>query len=253
MLLWHQVEVQNTSGATSPFYSKSIKNRIIMITKNKTSKRFYILYLLMVPVFCALLFAFSKRPGVSAAHAVASEGVVIVVDPGHGGSDPGSRSSSGPTEKQLTLSIARLIQSVGNNKGLKVVLTRAEDESITLQERTSVSEKHDAKLFLSIHINSHSDVSKSGIVCMVSESNVDFEQSRKFSGTVMGELGLVKGISVNGIVESDFYVLKNNAVPAIALELGYLSNEADKRFIGEEANQKVIAERIVAAILKHLK
>ena len=225
-----------------------------MITKNKTSRGFYSLYLLLIPVFCGLMLAFSNKPGLSIAkHAAASDGVVIVVDPGHGGTDAGSTSTSGLTEKQLTLSIAKEVQVSGSEKGLKVILTRAGDESLTLPERTSASEKHGAKLFLSIHVNSHGDVSKSGIECMISESNVAFEQSRMFGDHLMRELGLLKGMRINGIIESDFYVLKNNSVPAIALELGYLSNDGDKMFISKETNQKIIAERIVSAILKQLK
>ena len=257
-VLFQQIQVENSIGAISHFYSKSIKNRIKMITKNKTSVKFSVVYLLLIPVVCVLLLAFSgKSPGVLSIDqngAVDPVGLTIIVDPAHGGSDTGAESAWGMTEKDLTLSIARKMQQIGKKNGVNVILTRSDDEALTLEQRTSVSEKFPAKMFISIHLNNDKgDNGRSGIECYISKDNVGFEQSKTFTDHLLNELKNLSGIGVNGIMNSDFYVLKKNTIPAVILELGYLSNKGDYTFVTKDENQRLLAERIIAASLKQLK
>jgi N-acetylmuramoyl-L-alanine amidase len=177
---------------------------------------------------------------------------VIIVDAGHGGQDSGSTTKDGISEKELTLSIALQIQKAGKEKGISVILTRTEDASLGLKERAALSEKFSADLFISLHVNSDpGDNSKSGIDCFIAENNPAYEESRNFSTLLMHELQTMNGITVNDTKTSHFSVLKNNRIPAVVIELGYLSNTSDFKFINSDNNQKVIADKIVSSILKY--
>ena len=89
---------------------------------------------------------------------------VVVIDPGHGGHDPGAISSfGGGTEKSVTLSIAHAVRDrLSNKRGLRIILTRSDDRFVTLVGRRDVAEASHANLFLSIHADSAPDSSARG-------------------------------------------------------------------------------------------
>ncbi|HYG20385.1 MAG TPA: M56/M15 family metallopeptidase [Ohtaekwangia sp.] len=254
-LMLHQLTTENYGATISQFYSTSIKNRITMITKKRSTLARAGVYLAALPVCALLLFAFADRDPKGDTQAL-SEGTetVIIIDPGHGGTDVGAHHALGLTEKALTLALAKHIQAAASEKGVKVVLTRSGDETLALQERTALAGKVSAKLFISLHINNNdADASMDGIECTVSENNVHARASKEFANVLLNQLQTISGIAVNGVKASDFYVLKNNSIPAIAVELGFLSNTADYAFISNDRNQKDLAEKIVAAATHYLK
>jgi N-acetylmuramoyl-L-alanine amidase len=87
----------------------------------------------------------------------------IVIDPGHGGKDPGAISPAGLKEKDINLKVAKLLQDDLEKRGFKVILTRARDVYLTLQERVDVAKKYNADLFVSVHANSNKAKYISGI------------------------------------------------------------------------------------------
>lgn len=225
-----------------------------MITKKRTPLSISGVYLVLIPVLALLLFAFANRDSNATETVSDLAGTVIIVDPGHGGSDAGAHSGSGLTEKALTLALAKHIQAAASKIGMKVVLTRTADETLPLQERTALSGKVPAQLFISLHINNNQeDASMNGIDCIVSENNARVQESKEFANVLLNQFQDIPGIAVNGIRTSDFYVLKNNTIPAIALELGFLSNPSDYAFLGKDENQKKLAEKIVASASHYLK
>jgi N-acetylmuramoyl-L-alanine amidase len=243
------ISIEKPIGPVNKFSSKSLKKRIVMMTKNKSSLTSKLFYLAAIPVLCAVLFAFSKKENGTTIHSMNKE-TVIVIDPAHGGSDKGSLSSTGLAEKDLSLSMASRIQKLGKLKGLNVMLTRSGDETITLNDRVIVGQKANADFFLSIHFGFDPKSDRSGIECYVSEENTMFSESQKVSSLLVDELKNLGGLSVNNVKSSSAFVLKENTVPAVVLELGYLSNEKDTRFISDEKNQDLVAEKIVASLLR---
>jgi N-acetylmuramoyl-L-alanine amidase len=176
----------------------------------------------------------------------------VVIDAAHGGNDSGIKNEQGISEKELTLAIAKQIQQIGEEKGIRIILTRTGDESVTLDKRTNQTNIPTPDLFISLHLSGHSsDNAKSGMECFISEKNPEFKASKKFSEIVTQELRKIKGIGVNEIKSGNFYVLKNNTIPAVILELGYLTNMNDLKFVNNTDNQKVISEKIVTSILKY--
>ena len=250
----HHLRAENLGSPISQFYSQNIKKRIIMMTKEKTSRRLSLLYSLFVPVACLLLFAFAK-PSVRMVsfNTIPEEKVIIIVDAGHGGHDPGGSNIDGASEKEFALVMARDIQRAGEAKNIQVILTRTDDKAMALEERLSLAARYPATAFISIHANYDGKTAiTSGIECVVSEKNSRFHDSERLAGKLVKEFQTLKGISLNGIKKSDFYVLSQNRVPAILLELGYFSNKADHAYMNDEKNQRQISESIIAAVVQSL-
>ena len=247
----NHVQVRQSSTTISQFFDINIKQRIIMMTKEKTPNKFSLLYLLFIPMVSLLLLAFSDRTnsGDFLHGGSDNSGPVIVVDAGHGGHDQGAFASGGLTEKELTLSIARHIQKAGEAQNVRVILTRTEDQSLSLADRILIANRYKADLFISLHTNfNDQNSSASGIEAFISEQNAKFEESKVWSDKVVKQLTGLTGVNVNGVKTYDFYLLKENSIPAVLLELGYLSNKADNAYLSDEKNQELISQRIIAAV-----
>lgn len=229
-----------------------------MMTKNKMSQSYKLLYLFFVPVVFGLLAAFSSAPVrtndiVNSLTSTDPGEIVILIDPGHGGTDAGSTAQQA-NEKDIVLSIAQTIQAVGEKRGLKIILTRTGDQSLSLGERLSMVQQFNAKMFLSIHVNYDKvNASMSGIDIMVSEKNKEAEKSNQVAEQLSKELALVGDLKVNGIKDADFQVLSRNSIPAALIELGYLSNNSDRAFLSNEKNIQAVSERIINAVVASVK
>ena len=224
------------------------------MTTDKTPIKFSLLYLLFVPLVCLLLLAFSDRTTRIGLLNDVSDGLVIVVDAGHGGNDQGVSAVGGLTEKELTLSIARRIQQAGEARNVKVILTRTDDQALSLADRIQISNRHNADLFISIHANFNAqNTAASGIEAVISEQNAKFEESKAWSDKLVKELTGLSGVNVNSVMTADFYVLSKNSIPAVLLELGYLSNKTDNAYLTDQKNQELISQRIIAAVTEATK
>jgi N-acetylmuramoyl-L-alanine amidase len=113
--------------------------------------------------------AVSLPPPVEPARVVANEDnsqpghFLVMIDPGHGGYDPGTESASGAMEKDLALQIATRLKSALEARGIRAEMTRSTDTFITLGERTQIANRADADLFVSIHLNSSPNTDTTGI------------------------------------------------------------------------------------------
>jgi N-acetylmuramoyl-L-alanine amidase len=248
----------NSNGLVSHFFTENIKQRILMMTRNNENRKFKLLYLLFAPLVCGLMLAFSS-PIDKGHHVIQSlmpgdtNEILIVVDAGHGGHDAGTYRNK-INEKGITLGIAKGIRKIGENKGIKVILTRSKDEAMSLEERISIASLYKADMFLSLHVNAHSaETAASGIDIFIGEGNRQFDKSNRVAEHLKRELSLLGGIKVNEVANSNFYVLNKNTVPSILLELGYLSNDADYAYIGDFENQERISEHIINAVIASVK
>jgi N-acetylmuramoyl-L-alanine amidase len=251
-----EIESENGIAPVSRFYSQTIKKRIIMMTKNKTALRVSSLYLISIPAICMLLFAFSsERTSIPTQVSASSKDgeKIIIIDAGHGGDDDGAGTADGINEKDIVLSIAREIERTGQEKGIKVILTRSDDVAITLSERLLLAERFSADLFISLHVGVHPQTNVSGIECIVSEENAKFIESKRLAEFLVSQLSTLEGIAVKEMKKSKYYVLKNSSVPAVMLELGYLSNKGDFAFLRNTKNQKILSERIIAGVSGYVK
>lgn len=212
---------------------------------------------------------------------------VVVIDPGHGGADPGAISPIGHgMEKSVTLSIARAVRDRLHNKhGLRVVLTRSDDRFVTLVGRRAVAEANHANLFLSIHADSAPDPSARGasiytlredgrpvVVRRIAKTSSydgvagpsldpdvasilgDLRQrdamndSATFAVSLAADLAPVIAMRSQPRLSAHFAVLKAEGIPAILLETGYVTNREDVDVLFSKGGQKRIAGAIARAI-----
>lgn len=177
-----------------------------------------------------------KRPGVT----------LVVVDAGHGGKDQGT--CSGDTlEKDINLSVAFRVAEKLKAQGADVLLTRSVDEKIDLEERAVIANEAEADLFVSIHCNyCEGDSSVQGLECYYREGS---EGGQSLADQVVAAVQEEEQIACRGTRTADFRVLRKTDMPAILVELGYLSNREECGKLTEDAYQELLADRIVAGIL----
>ncbi|MCI9846161.1 N-acetylmuramoyl-L-alanine amidase [Flavobacterium pectinovorum] len=171
---------------------------------------------------------------------------IIVIDAAHGGSDFGA-TLAGSQEKIIVETIAKKIKSQNKNENLEIVLLREGDNFMELDERVSIINKLNPNLVISLHINASKDFSKNGVEAYISSDAKFYNQSKKSAETVLEKI-TAENLSKGKVAEANFFILKKSDCPAMTLELGYLSNEKDRKYITSEKGQNEIAEKILEAI-----
>jgi N-acetylmuramoyl-L-alanine amidase len=177
-------------------------------------------------------------------------GKVIAVDAGHGGKDPGAvHRPSGVQEKDIVLSVSRMLAEELTKEGATVVMTRNSDVFIPLTERPAIAERAGANLFVSIHVNSTSRATgPSGSITFfhrterVSEALATAIQQEKSKATPIPSMGVW---SDSRITQVGFAVLRHSRTPAVLLELGFINNDHDRRILVQPDMQRRIARGIV--------
>lgn len=191
---------------------------------------------------------------------------LIIIDPGHGGEDGGTVSSSGIVEKDINLSISLKIDNLLKLYGFETLMTRNDDRLIydndckttrekkvsDIHNRMSIAEKHPDSIFLSIHQN-HFDQSKYyGAQVFYSKNNPESQiiaeciQSSIASKLQPENTRLIKPSG------TEIYLLYHAKSPAIMVECGFLSNGAEAQLLNDDEYQTKISAAIVQGILTYL-
>ncbi len=208
----------------------------------------------------------------------------IVIDPGHGGKDPGALSRWGLKEKDVNLDIAKRVKRILQESGFRVYLTRERDCFISLKERVLFSQRKKADLFISIHANANRSRSTRGFevyylaqkftdteakALAAAENLCDQEQislsrdlkmiigdmlnsenrreSLLLSQEVLDQARSL-GIRVRNAKGAPFYVLKFNHAPSILVETGYLTNFYEAKMLKSGFYREQIAQAITAGV-----
>lgn len=211
----------------------------------------------------------------------------IVLDPGHGGHDPGARGPAGLREKDVTLDIAkRVAEILFENTSDRIVLTRSEDVFVGLQDRANIANENNADMFISIHVNASPSRTATGIetfyqsISLVERSRLlektggssydpkkgtdpgldmtieSLLRSKMQKGSVdlaisiQDELVRELGEENRGVKEAMFVVLKNSNVPAVLVEVGFISNPSEERKLRTQEYRDKIARGIASGIIK---
>jgi N-acetylmuramoyl-L-alanine amidase CwlD len=172
---------------------------------------------------------------------------LIILDAGHGGSDPGAQ-RAGVSEKDLTLQITNQLKKRLTQLGARVVMTRSDDTFVSLEDRVKITNENQADLFVSIHINAlESTSSIYGI-----ETYYQTEQSRPLAAAIHQQLVEGLGVPDRSIRKARFYVINHTSVPAILAEVGFISNPKERDNLGAAEYQSKIADSVSAGILQYL-
>ncbi|TYP68356.1 N-acetylmuramoyl-L-alanine amidase [Paenibacillus methanolicus] len=174
-------------------------------------------------------------------------GKLIVLDPGHGGDDPGMiGKESEAQEKDLNLETAFILADYLRDLGARVILTRSEDVKPSLPERVKISENNGADAFISIHYNS-STKNTSGTLTFYNKGK-DKALARAIESELAEGAG---GLRSNGISFGDYHVLRENSQVSALVELGFLSNEKDERIVRTKDYKRKAAKAIADGLVDY--
>lgn len=171
--------------------------------------------------------------------------MTVVIDAGHGGTDLGA-SYNGACEKVIVSQIAEKIKSLNENKNITILFTRSSGEFITLDKRTDYINSIKPDLVLSLHVNANKNPEKSGVDFYVSDKSPYFEKSNEIAKKLNQEFAKNNVLKVSDTKIASFHILKKSEAPAIVVELGYLSNANDKKYLTDDAQQNEIAKNITS-------
>jgi N-acetylmuramoyl-L-alanine amidase len=183
---------------------------------------------------------------------------IVVIDPGHGGKDAGATTRNGIKEKNIALGIASKIVALNNTlfeNSIMLYLTRYTDTLISLNDRTQLSKKLKADIFISIHCNQAINRTASGTEVFIHpKSEVQAEEAAYLGFTIQKGLADILGIKNRGLKYGNFQVLRDssNSSASILLELGFLSQSDEAIYLTKEESQSAVALVILQSIIKFL-
>lgn len=181
--------------------------------------------------------------------------VVIVVDPGHGGEDPGKVGINDVLEKDLNLQIAKKVKKLLEEAGIKIVMTRTNDKvpdakKEDLNQRVQLINETKPKLALCIHQNSYPDAKIKGAQVFYHTITPEAED---VASIVQEQLRTVDPTNTRQIKENDtYFMLKNTQVPTIIVECGFLTNPDEAAKLTQEDYQDQLAQAICEGVVKWL-
>ena len=215
----------------------------------------------------------------------------IVIDPGHGGKDPGARGQRGTEEKDITLKVAlKLRELLSQQRGIRVLMTRQRDEFVELEDRAKFANGQEADLFVSIHVNSHPQRSVKGIEIYHFGEAKDqraLEVAARENGTPLNSTGVgweylvadlltAKKIEESlelawttkeamvanlnghytlvdhGVKTAPFYVLRFTSMPSILAEIAYISNSDEEELLRTTRFTTRVAEALLEGVKSFL-
>ena len=216
----------------------------------------------------------------------------VVIDPGHGGKDPGCNARGGVKEKDIVLSVAKILAGKMEKEiGCEVFLTRTKDIFLPLERRTAIANMKKADLFISLHVNAHKSKNVRGLetyflnmatdersMMVAARENATSEKNISDLQAILNDLmlntkihesnrlahevqnGMVASVKKRhiqikslGVKQAPFYVLIGAQMPAILVELGFLTNPTEKKRLISKKYQENVAEGVCAGISAYIK
>ncbi|WP_053075686.1 MULTISPECIES: N-acetylmuramoyl-L-alanine amidase [Lysinibacillus] len=178
---------------------------------------------------------------------------IIILDPGHGGKDPGTVKGSA-SEKNITLKVSTQVKQLLENAGAKVYMTRTGDTYPSLQDRVDFTQANYGEIFVSVHVNSAANTSASGTETYYAISTGDMYQEDIDLATYVNNQ-IVNNLNMKnrGVKQEQYYVIRNMVIPSILVELGFLTNAEDNSKMTNDQYVKLFAESIYNGILQYYK
>lgn len=173
--------------------------------------------------------------------------LVVMIDPGHGGKDPGAIGLNGLQEKDVILPISQQVAALLQQQGLQVVMTRSSDYFVDLAPRVQMARQYQADLFVSIHANSignRPDVN--GL------ETYYYSSGNRLAQTIHNSILRNVDIRDRGVRQARFYVLRNNPMPAVLVEVGFVTGTQDKPRLASPQYQNQMARAIANGILQYI-
>ncbi len=214
--------------------------------------------LLVLSVMCMLVFSVIWQ-GSTAVVSHLDKGHIVILDPGHGGYDPGAITKQGVYEKSINLQIAQKVKEMLEPSGIEIFLTRDEDidyvpdgvrgkstkKQIDLNHRIEMAKEVNADVFVSLHVNATASGQESG-----SETFYHYqsESGKRLAELIQQEMIKIPGMNRRIAKPGDFYIVKNTSMPAVIVEVGYLSSLKEQKKLQQSWYQEQLARAIAKGI-----
>jgi len=175
-------------------------------------------------------------------------GLHVVIDPGHGGGDPGFSGPGGAREDAVSFAVARRLEAVLSASGVLVYPTREADRSPTDSQRASLANALGADLFLALHTAGSSDSSAGGaLTYFFGHDRFRSEAGARLAECIHAEV-VSLGVADAGVQAKQYAVLRETRMPAVQIEPGHLTNRGDEARLADNAFQHRLAEAIAAGL-----
>jgi N-acetylmuramoyl-L-alanine amidase len=171
----------------------------------------------------------------------------VVVDPGHGGKDPGAIGYRGLREVDVILPIAQQVAALLEQQGIQAVMTRKDDYFVDLQPRVTMAERTDADLFVSIHANSIG-----GRPDVQGLETYYYSSGGRLAQTIHNSILQNVDIRDRGVRQARFYVLRKSSMPAVLVEVGFVSSPQEAVKLASPNYQSQMARAIARGILQYI-
>ena len=215
----------------------------------------------------------------------------VVIDSGHGGYDPGTIGKSGIKEKYVNLDIAKRLEKLLRNAGVKVVMTRSSDKFISLQQRVDIANNSGADIFISVHSNANrvrslrgfeayyisfgtDDISRALSAAKNADLNIErscfYRETTELKATLWDliyssnraeSVRIAEDIcraadrqleaKILGVKGAGYYVLKGCHMPAVLIEVGFLSNDTEEHLLKNTYYRQQIAEAVAQGVINY--
>src|SRR3989344_5219355 len=209
------------------------------------------------PAVCFLIFVFCllsvsmAHPFFVEIHTLKHSTIkTIIIDPGHGGEDYGAMGPSGIKEKDINLNIAKALEKlIAQRMDARVILTRTDDKFVPLDGRAAIANENNGDMFISIHANASYRKGADGVETYFLSINASDDDERSHLAEAIQEnLCNILKVGNRGIKQAPFIVLAGAAMPAVLVEVGFISNANEEKRLAQKETQEVIAEAIFKGI-----
>lgn len=198
-----------------------------------------------------IVFAVVKYMGGGADAKISAKGstYVIAIDPGHGGEDIGM-SNEVVTEKEADLNICAKLKIMLESQGYQVVMTREDDSRVSKEDRVAAANDSGADLLVSVHCNySEDDSSKMGVTANYTDGD---KESKSLAENIQAALVKETMAVDNGTAVGSYTITDDTDMPAVLVEVGYLSNVTESNNLADDVYQNSVAKGIAKGVLATL-
>ncbi len=174
---------------------------------------------------------------------------IVVLDPGHGGFDPGAVGPNGLTEAEVALDISHRAAALLQESGFDVIMTRSDDSFVSLSERAEIANRAGAEIFVSVHSNAAARPAVGGLETYYGRGRESdsYYLARTMQNSMVNKLELTD----RGVKTDRFTVIRETEMPAVLLEIGFLSNLEEERLLRSSSFREKAAESIAEGIQKY--
>lgn len=172
----------------------------------------------------------------------------VGLDPGHGGKDPGAIGPTGLKEKDVNLAVALHLEKLLKQAGLEVVMTRREDRTVELRERSDYLNSQGVDLVVSLHCNAWKTPEPDYASVYIYRGGGEAEKAAE---KVLAALVEATGWPDGGVRTENFHILRETKAPAILIEQGFITNPAQEKQLGRPEFQQKLAGAIATGLLRY--